>query len=63
MSNTSKQTAVVSTKNEKSLAEKIVESMVASFSIEGITISPEQAAAVLKKRVSIEQTSKAVRRK
>jgi hypothetical protein len=35
--------------NTKLLREKIVESMVASFRIEGIIISPEKAAATLKK--------------
>lgn len=35
--------------NSKLLREKIVESMVASFRIEGIVISPEKAAATLKK--------------
>lgn len=35
--------------NSQLLREKIVESMVASFRIEGIIISPEKAAATLKK--------------
>lgn len=54
LSNTNKKTQKKRI-SQKSLREKIVESMVASFKIEGIIIPPEKAAATLKKLELIEQ--------